>query len=342
MPSFHICETDSISGIAKYARDFHELVLRPLGYELISPRMVDAEWISKQPEDTRWHLQLGAMQFAELKVLSRLYKAGARNIEATLHDPPFLTFPYVPFSSPLMMKLSRGFDWYLGSFGLQQRALRRLDKVFVLTEKGRVATERMRGSAVYQIPHLIHPASIWQSTTTHNHDIVYFGFIGPAKGLDYALMLHELILQMMPNVKMHVVGKATGASQHAFLDSLKQRFHVQVTYHGYVPEDGLDELFGRALHVFLPFQAYKHFYPASGSVINGLKRGRIVWSTPVNSVPELIIHGENGFLLTGELVADADMFLRLSNDPIKLDKIAHAAIETARGMSTYHYAQHFQ
>lgn len=340
MPAFHICG-NSVSGIARYARDFHELVLSPLGYELISPCMVNIKWISEQPHDTRWHLQLGAMQFEERKALSKLYKAGARNIDATLHDPPFLTFPYIPFSSPLLMKLSRGIDWYLGSFGMQQRALRRLDKVFVLTEKGRVATEKIRGSAVFQIPHIIHPGSIWQSTTAPNHDIVYFGFIGPAKGLDYALMLHERILHKRPDVKMHVVGKATSASQQAFLDSLKQRFHRQVTYHGYVPEDGLDELFAYARHVFLPFQPYKHFYPASGSVINGLKRGRIVWSTPVNSVPELIIHGENGFLLTGELDADAYMFLRLSNDPIKIDKIAHAALETARGMSTYHYAQHF-
>jgi hypothetical protein len=59
-------------------------------------------------------------------------------------------------------------------------------------------------------------------------------------------MLHERILQMMPEVKMHVVGKATGASQNAFLQSLKQRFHRQVTYHGYVAEDDLDELFARS------------------------------------------------------------------------------------------------
>jgi len=341
MRAFHICETNSNSGIARYARDFHELVLGPLGYELISPSKVQAKWIAQQPADTRWHLQLGAMQFEERKALTRLHKAGERLVDATLHDPPFLTFPYFSFSSPLLMKLSRGFDWYLRSFGLQKRALRRLNKVFVLTEKGRIATEQMRANDVFQIPHIVCPTSIWQAETAASHDIVYFGFIGPAKGLDYALMLHERILQLMPEVKMHVVGKATGPSEQAFLQSLKQRFHRQVTYHGFVAEDVLDELFSRARHVFLPFQPYKYFYPASGSVINGLKRGRIVWSTPVNSVTELISHGENGFLLTGDLEVDVDMFLRLSKDPLKLEKIAYAALATARSMSTYPYAQHF-
>lgn len=341
MKAFHICNINSQSGIAKYASDFQAMVLGPLGYELISPCNVLSEWIVQQPADTRWHIQLGAMQFEERKALTRLYNAGVKQVDATLHDPPFLTFPYFPFSSPLLNKLSRGFDWYFRSFGFQHRALRRLNKVFVLTEKGRVATEQMRGNDVCQIPHIVHTASIWKTAASASNDIVYFGFIGPAKGLDYALMLHERILQLMPDVNMHVVGKTTSVTQQAFLKSLKQRFHRQVTYHGFIAEDSLDELFSRVRHVFLPFQNYMHFYPASGSVINGLKRGRIVWSTPVNSVPELIIHGENGLLLTSDLEADADMFFKLSNDQTKRDQIAHSALETARGMSTYPYAQHF-
>ena len=165
------------------------------------------------------------MQFDERKALTRLYKADVKQVDATLHDPPFLTFPYFPSSSPLLTKLSRGVDWYLGSFGFQQRALRRLNKVFVLTEKGRIAAERMRGNDVCQIPHIVRPDSIWQTATSSSNDIVYFGFIGQAKGIDYALMLHERILRLMPEVNMHVVGKTTSKTQHAFLLSLKKRFH---------------------------------------------------------------------------------------------------------------------
>ena len=316
-------------------------MLGPLGYELVSPRKVVPDWIALQPADARWHVQLGAMQFEERKALGRLYRAG-RQVEATLHDPPFLTFPYLPFSSPLLMKLSRGVDWYLGSFGLQQRALRRLHKVFVLTERGREATEKMRGSPVCRIPHVVNPASIWRSAAAPNHDIAYFGFIGPAKGLDYALMLHERILRSMPEVRMHVVGKAASDSQHVSLQSLKRRFQRQVTYHGYVAEERLDDLFAQVRHVFLPYQAYRYIHPVSGSIINALKRGRVVWSTPVNAVAELIRHRENGLLLTSELEADVEMFLGLSKDSVALDRIGSAALDTARRMSNYPYAQHFR
>lgn len=341
MRAFHICETNSNSGIARYARDFHDLVLGPLGYELISPSKITSEWIAQQPADTRWHFQLGAMQFEERKALTRLCKNSERLVDATLHDPPFLTFPYFPFSSPLLMNLSRGFDWYLRSFGLQKRALQRLNKVFVLTGKGRIAIEQVRVNGVHQIPHIVSPDSIWQAVKTSGNNIVYFGFIGRAKGLDYALMLHERILQLMPEVKMHVVGKATGPSERAFLQSLKQRFHRHVTYHGFVAEDVLDELFSDARHVFLPFQPYSYFYPASGSVINGLKRGRIVWSTPVNSVSELIKDGVNGLFLTGNIETDCAKFLDISSDTTICERISNEALDTARLMSVYPYTQHF-
>lgn len=341
MAAFHICETKSISGIAHYARDFHELVLGPLGYVLMSPNDATIEWIDQQAPDTSWHLQLGGRQFEERKTLARLCKAGARKIDVTLHDPPFLTFPFFPFSSPLLMQLSRGFDWYLGTFGLQHQALRRLRNVFVLTEKGKAVTEKHFGRDVCRIPHIVHPASIWPSPRAEGHDIIYLGFIGPAKGLDYALILHQRILDSMPQVKMHVIGKTSGASEQAFLESLKQRYKRQVTYHGYVPEEKLDELFGCVRHVFLPFRPYKYLHPASGNVINGLKRGRVVWSTAVNSVPELIQHGENGLLLTGELEADAKLFIDLTNDPRELDRIGLSALATARNMSSYPYAKHF-
>lgn len=341
MKSFHICDISSKSGIAKYATDFHRLVLEPLGYELISPSRITYEWLAKQSTDTRWHIQLGALQFEERKALSRIYKSNMCNVDATLHDPPFLTFPYFQFSSPLLMKLSRGFDWYFRSFGQQKRALQRLNKVFVLTEKGRIAIEQMRVNDVQQIPHIVSPASIWQGVKTSGNNIVYFGFIGRAKGLDYALMLHERILQLMPEVKMHVVGQATGPSEQAFLQSLKQRFHRHVTYHGFVAEDVLDELFSDARHIFLPFKPYSYFYPASGSVINGLKRGRIVWSTPVNSVSELIKDGVNGLFLTGNIETDCAKFLDISSDTTICERISNEALDTARLMSVYPYTQHF-
>lgn len=342
MKAFHICCTASPSGIARYAIDFHRLVLGPLGYELISPGIVTPEWAAGVGLDTVFHVQLGVLQFDERGAMSRLLRAGHAFVDATLHDPPFLTFPYFPFKSATLTRLSRGFDWYLGSLGVQQRALRRLRKTYVLSERGEESIRRAGGRSVERIPHVVAPDAVWRSAATNARDILYFGFIGPAKGLEYALQLHERILQSRPEVRIHVVGSAIGASDKAFLEGLKARYVRQVVYHGYVDESRLDELFAEVRHVFLPFEPYPYFNPASGSVINALKRGRVVWSTPVNSVPELIQHGVNGLYLAKDLRRDAALFVQLCDDTGTLDRIADAALGTARAMSVYPYERHFQ
>jgi glycosyltransferase involved in cell wall biosynthesis len=342
MQAFHICRTASTSGIARYAIDFHNLVLEPLGYQLITPGDVTTAWIESLPNDTLFHVQLGVLQFEERQALTRLLRSGRTLVDATLHDPPFLTFPYFPFRSPLMMRLSRGFDWYLGSLGVQTRTLHRLRKAYVLSERGRQSLAAKGARNVEHIPHVVAPQAVWAAPTTQSQDILYFGFIGPAKGIEYALQLHERIVESQPHVRLHVAGDAIGASEKAFLAGLKGRYVRQVIYHGYVDESKLDALFAQVRHVFLPFEPYRYFNPASGSVINALKRGRVVWSTPVNSVPELIQHRVNGLHLSKDLDQDSHLFLQLSEDTATLDRLAGAALETARAMSTYPYAHHFE
>lgn len=341
MKAFHVCRTESSSGISRYAADFHRQVLGPLGYQLMSPTAITPVWIESQPADVTFHVQLGVLQFEERQALSRLLHAGRMALDATLHDPPFLTFPYFPFRSSLMMRLSRGFDWYLGSLGLQNRLLRRLRTVYVLSDRGRSALLSKGAKRVERIPHIVAPESIWPEPVANSSDILYFGFVGPAKGIEYALQLHQRIVKYRPNVRLHIVGDATGNSEKEFLTALKARYTQQVTFHGYVDESKLDSIFVQARHVFLPFEAYRYFIPASGSVINALKRGRVVWSTSVNSVPELIQHRVNGMLLSRNLDEDCRLFLEVSEDTPELDRLARAAIDTAREMSTYPYERHF-
>lgn len=339
--AFHVCRTDSRSGVARYAADFHEHVLAPLGYELVDPGFVERARLASLPRDTVFHVQLGAMQFAERRAAATLVAAGFRRVDATLHDPPFLSFPYFAFDSELLTRLSRGFDWYLGSFGLQARLLRRLRRAYVLTEGGRRLLVARGAADVRRIPHVVRPSAVWGSAATTSRDILYFGFVGPAKGLEYALRLHERILERMPAVRLHVAGDAIGARDRAFLDRLAARFARNVEFHGYVEEDRLDALFALARHVFLPFEPHPYVHAASGSLVNALRRGRVVWTTDANAVAETVEHGRNGLLLTRDLGADAAAFLALAGDDGALDAIGEAALATARAMAGYPYAADF-
>jgi glycosyltransferase involved in cell wall biosynthesis len=336
----HICVTDSPSGIADYARDFQRIVLENEGYVLCDPR--DLPTPEALGSAVQFHVQLGVHQQLERQAVDRLLNAGCRAIDATIHDPPFTAFPYYAFASPFLTRMSRGFDWYLRSFGRQRRMLERLQRVFVLSEHGKAAIRQIAPKAnICTIPHIIDKAHIWDREAALGEDLLYFGFIGPNKGLDYVLEVHQQLRRWRPEVRLHVVGKPANDAAMRYFHALKQRFVQGVTYHGYVPNNQLDELFAQAAHVMLPYGPYRHIAPTSGSAIHALRRGRIVWATPVNAIPELISDGENGFLLTGDLAHDARRIAQVIDDPHCCREISNAARNTAIRMAEFPYRDFF-
>ncbi|MBB3880140.1 glycosyltransferase family 4 protein [Sphingomonas pseudosanguinis] len=341
-PKIHICTTHSRSGITDYARIFHEKVLASKGYILTDPQdIIDA--IGKIPKGAQFHVQLGIFQHRERIAITRLLQAGYANIDVTIHDPPFVTFPYFQFNSPLLMRLSRGMDWYLGAFGTQRRMIEKLRRVFVLSEGGRARVLALAPRAnVIVIPHIVDPDRIWPPTASLAPAMIYFGFIGPNKGLDYVLELHEAVRAIRPTTQLHVVGQASGLAAERYLCDLQDRYKIDVTFHGYVPDADLDLLFEQAAHVVLPYTPYKHVMPASGSVIHALRRARIVWTTDVNVMGEMIQDGQNGFMLSMNVGNDARRMASVMADPILQQKVSLQARDTALAMANYPYARHFE
>lgn len=338
---YYVCNTARKSGIAQYAVDFHTIVLGSLGYDLVAPKSITKEFLTRCSPASIFHVELGGTQFEERDALLRILGAGHRNVDATLHDPPFLTFPFFSFRSPLLNRLSRGVDWYLGSFGIQRRYLRKLRRAFVLSERGAASLRQSGANHIERIPHIVDAATIWESAAATSHDILYFGFIGPNKGIEYALRLHSEILSAHPTVRLHVIGEASGSSAKTFLEGLRARYQHNVVYHGYVNDNQLNALFAGVRHVFLPFEEYRYIHPVSGSLINSIKRGRVVWATPVNAVPEVLIHGQNGLLLSKNIEIDTALFSELAANDAKLDLIGENALATARAFAAYPYHKHF-
>jgi len=337
----HVCTTNSRSGIADYARIFQNMVLGPEGYVLADPAEVlsNIKYFSK---DTHFHVQLGIFQRSERMVITRLLRAGYCNIEVTIHDPPFVTFPYFQFKSPLLMRLSRGVDWYLGTFGLQRRLIERLRRVFVLSKGGRDRVLKLAPHAnVVTMPHIVDPNQIWPPSTELAGAMIYFGFIGPNKGVDYVLALHKAVRGIRPGTQLHIVGQASGTVGERYLAGLQARYQDDVTFHGYVPDADLDTLFSRAAHVVLPYAAYKHIMPASGSVIHALRRARIVWTTNVNVMGELIQDGQNGFMLSMDVETDARRMASVMDDSLQQQTISAGARQATLAMANYPYRQHF-
>ena len=142
-------------------------------------------------------------------------------------------------------------------------------------------------------------------------DILYYGFIGPNKGLEYALALHSKIRIGNPSIRMYVVGQVADSKSQLYFDSIKAKYIDGVSYLGFVQESELDNTFSSVSHVFLPFLDYKYYCPFSGSILAALCRGRIVWTNPVNAVNEIIENEINGRYFTGDTSNDAEIFLSL-------------------------------
>lgn len=332
----HVCTTETSSGIADYARDFQKIVLQREGYRLCDPREITA--IDKIDCNAEYHVQFGVHQQLERQAVSRLLKAGCTSVDATLHDPPFTAFPYFAFKSPFLTRLSRGFDWYLKSFFIQRRMLERLRRIFVLSQHGKDAVLQIAPKAnVITIPHIINNEHIWGNDVSLGSDLLYFGFIGPNKGLDYALQMHHQLRAKRPGIQMHVVGKPGGEAAQRYLASLQAQFNVDVVYHGYVPAAKLDEIFRNVAHVILPYAPYRHIMPTSGSVLNALRRARIIWTTPANAMTEIIRDGENGFFLSGDIRRDVERMEQLIIDPSRCSYISDQARNTALEMSRFPY-----
>lgn len=345
MHRFHVGDTRGRSGIARYTEVFHRVALADAGYTHLQPDQAAAAMAATRGgQDATWHLQLGANQVGELAAYRQLVRAGCTRIDVTLHEPPFLAFPFFRFGSHRANTLSRGFDWYLDSLGIQRRLLRASRRIFVLSRKGAEALRQRHGiDRAVVIPMAVDPASIWErGPAPEVRDLLFFGFIGRAKGLEYALALHASIRQAIPGVAMHVVGETLSDRDQRGLEALKARYADGVHYHGYVPEADLDTLFARTAHVLLPFAAYRYFVPTSASTLGGLARGRVVWVSDVNAIRETVRHGENGMLLSGDPSRDRDAFLALEGDPERRRALAEGALETARAMARFDHASLFR
>jgi glycosyltransferase involved in cell wall biosynthesis len=330
----HVCNTTSNSGIARYAEDFFNVVLRPCGFIQMSPECVTNELLATLLKDTAFHLELGNGQFAERDSLKRLIATGFNNIDVTIHDAPWITFPFYRSDYSIINQISKAFDWYLNTAGATGRLLQRCRHVYVLSRQGKDLLEKRHGlTNVYYIPHVIDPQKIWNEPLTNDcKDILYFGFIGAKKGLEYALELHSEIRKNDSGIRMYVIGQVASSKAQCYFDRLKVKYFDGVSYLGFVPESELDDLFSKVGHLFLPFLPYKYWCPCSGTILGALRRGRIVWTNPVNAIPETIHDGVNGLFLSGDVRKDAKQFTSITSQRADVLQLSNAAIQTCHKM----------
>jgi glycosyltransferase involved in cell wall biosynthesis len=326
MEHFYISSKNGISGICKYSRDFYELVLKEKGYTFIDSREDLSTIFTKVPSRANVHIEIGIFQQKEIEILFLMLKAKYQHVSITLHDAPLLKYPIKQFNNVLLNRASKFYDRFIVHFNNSLPYIRKLKAIYVLSMKGVEETKRKyKVDNVHYLPHVLDPKDIIQ-TGSFNRNFLYFGFIGQNKGIEYALKLHASVMQQYVDIQFYVIGTAIG-KEIAYYNYLKKKYARNVHYLGYVQEADLQQYYDKADFALSLFRNYKFFYPTSGSVLYNLKKGMIVLATNVNTIDEVIVDGQNGIHLTGQLRHDTERIISLYDDTslqAKIRKNAYA------------------
>lgn len=313
MNKYYISSLTGKSGIAQYSRDFYELVLKERGYQFVDSNRPLSSILSLISSRDKVHLEIGIFQKREQEVLFAMMRAQYKQLSVTLHDAPILKYPFVEFKQGWLNQLSKIADRIGGHQRKIKSHLEKLKAIYVLTKAGeRSIKNKFDLTNVYYLPHIVNPDDL-SIPERNSRNLVYFGFIGKNKGLDYALQLHQLLSREHPDVVFNVIGMPMGKEREYF-EKLKLKYRHNVNFTGYLPESEVDALFSESACAILPFRSYRFFYPASGSILYSLKKGTVVLTNKVNAITETIENGKNGYFLTGDIGKDLSLLSTVLSD----------------------------
>lgn len=323
MNKFYISAKEGHSGISRYSHDFYRLVLKERGYEFIDSGEPITHILSLISSRDQVHIEIGIFQKKEIEILFTMLRANYKHVAVTLHDAPLIKYPFYEFKNPVLNAISKLSEIYTNSFGAADRYVRKIKSIYVLTKKGMEAVKsKYKVDNVYYLPHVVDAEP--PKNGTGNNNFIYFGFIGRNKGIEYALQLHQEVLTKYPDINFYVVGKPMGR-QKKFYELLQEKYSRNVHYLGYLPEEKLQDTFDRATFALIFFKKYRFFWPASGSILYSLKKGKVLLTNPVNTVEEIVQHGKTGFYISGGLKKDADKLEQLINDKPALEAVKEQA-----------------
>lgn len=332
MKHWHAASFGGISGISKYSSVFFDEVLFCRGY-----RQLDLDTIGLRAalnyistEDVV-HIEIGVNQRMGIDLMMALVSRRHCGIDVTLHDAPFLSWPLFRFKNPIINQLSKAVHLYLRNFGRGEGIVKRLRRIYTLSYRGRDAVmRRYKVANVYTMPLIVDTSQLVTPSDQKTQNMLFFGFIGAGKSLNYALELHSMVLAKFPKSKFLVIGDAVDVKSKQYLANIRSRYSNNVEYLGFVPEATLQKCFDRAIISILPFANYRSIIPVSYSAISSMAMGKVVFTNPVNAIPELIQDGYNGVFLTGDLVEDSRRIVKLLSDTDALLGISANAINHLR------------
>jgi glycosyltransferase involved in cell wall biosynthesis len=166
----------------------------------------------------------------------------------------------------------------------------------------------------------------WASDSNHEqtNTILFFGRIWEYKGLQYLIEAEPLITRQVPDARIVIAGEGESFEKYEHMMIHKDHFIVH-NYH--IPDKMVARLFQEASVVALPY------IEASQSAVLAIAYafGKPVVATSVGGIPEVVDHGETGYLVPPrDPQALAEAIVTLLQDHDLRQRMGRRALEKAQ------------
>jgi len=152
-----------------------------------------------------------------------------------------------------------------------------------------VSSEKMK-----TVPNVFRAETAFSEPSDRDVDIVFAGRFAPEKGLD---VLVKALGTMPTDLKVMIIGD--GPLRDQLLPKIaKLPMHVQTP--GWVPRDKLLAIFRRSKILVVPSRSE----PQGVVVLEGMSAGAVVVGSRAGGIPEMVSHGDNGFLFAVDDAAE--------------------------------------
>jgi glycosyltransferase involved in cell wall biosynthesis/GT2 family glycosyltransferase len=165
--------------------------------------------------------------------------------------------------------------------------------------------------------------------------LLYVGRVEPRKGVDTLLEAFVQVAAAVPEVRLRIVGPVNTGESDQVGPWLRRHAGApwtdRVELAGRLDDDEVAAAYAEADVVVLP----SRFESFGLTIVEAMRRGRPVVSTTAGAIPEVVVDGVTGLLVTpGEPGALAAAVLELLRDPARADTMGRAGMARFRDRFT--------
>ena len=187
------------------------------------------------------------------------------------------------------------------------------------------ARHRIDPGCIHVIPHgEFAICTQWaQPDQAEQDNVLFFGRIWPYKGLQYLLQAEPLITAQVPTARIVIAGEGENIENYRHMIVNQDRVVID---NRFIPMHEIAGFFQRAAVVALPYVEASQ----SGVIPLAYAFGKPVVATTVGSIPEVVDHGQTGYLVPPRDAAKlAEAIVSLLKDPALRNEMGQQGFQKA-------------